>query len=318
MSGAIEAADAQGPLLQGPLSEGISQLSSDATVTFTAYDKVVLPIDGYVFWLRRQSVRIAGSIHFSAAQVQDEAEMLGVDRVVFTTTQEIVPFNQISPRRIFIGDIGCMRFGFSKRGLFYPNAGLFHYEGQSINPVMQAQLLENELAINAQTLIVSNSLPAWLALQTYTPLWLAPKNPEITLYPSFLVADNEVPPYGAVHIEPSRTRALQSLAMFDAATATHNQLATDYVRISLFGLTNAQGVDFLDLITQYCRDDRSAFGLMNTPIIRDEKRTQVEISAIAMKKTIEVEVSYYQSRVNDIALQHIEQVMSSFQTQTFP
>jgi hypothetical protein len=40
---------------------------------------------------------------------------------------------------------------------------------------------------------------------------------------------------------------------------------------------------------------------MNMPTIRDEKRTQVDFDVIGMKKSITLEVSYYQQRVRDVA-----------------
>lgn len=320
MSGAQENATNASPLLGAGLDAGWQQVSADQTVEFTFYQRFVLPLDGFVFWIRQSGVQVSGSLHVSAQRRQEEAEMLGVDRIWFTTSTEVAPFNQISPQRIAVGRFSIsgdtFQFAFSQRGPYIASAGLFHYLGESINPVMEAQLINNESQINSKSLIVSNSLPAWLALQSYTPFWLTPLNPGITLYPSFLVDDNELPPYGAVHIEPTQTRALQALASFDNKT-THSQLAADRVRITLFGLTNDQSMDFLDLITQYCADNEAGFGLMSTPVVRDEKRTQVEIMAIAMKKSIEVDVSYYQSRMNDIARQQLKAATVSFSPEPF-
>ena len=47
-------------------------------------------------------------------------------------------------------------------------------------------------------------------------------------------------------------------------------------------------------------------GIMNLPIVRDEKRTQSELGTLAMKKIIDYEISYHQNRVNTVARQVIK------------
>ena len=51
---------------------------------------------------------------------------------------------------------------------------------------------------------------------------------------------------------------------------------------------------------------------MNMPVVRDEKRIQSELNAIAQKKSLTFEVSYYQNRMNDIARQLILSAVPSF------
>jgi hypothetical protein len=51
---------------------------------------------------------------------------------------------------------------------------------------------------------------------------------------------------------------------------------------------------------------------MNIPVVQDEKRTQAELATIAMKKTIVFEVSYHQSRINDVARQLLLNVIPNF------
>jgi hypothetical protein len=52
-------------------------------------------------------------------------------------------------------------------------------------------------------------------------------------------------------------------------------------------------------------------GIMNMPVIQDEKEAQPEFGIIAMKKSITFEVSYYQSTVNNIAQKTIESAFIS-------
>jgi len=47
---------------------------------------------------------------------------------------------------------------------------------------------------------------------------------------------------------------------------------------------------------------------MNIPVPRDDKRTQAELGVLAIRKTIEFDVNYYQARVRDAALTYIKSV----------
>jgi len=64
-------------------------------------------------------------------------------------------------------------------------------------------------------------------------------------------------------------------------------------------------LDFYDLVVRYSFD-QDEIGIMSSGVVRDEKRTQPELGILAMKKTIEYRVSYYQSRANSVANQLIE------------
>ena len=87
---------------------------------------------------------------------------------------------------------------------------------------------------------------------------------------------------------------------------THWQLVSDRVRITLYGLTNQQALDWLDLVNSYSFD-QDEIGIMSCETaVRDMKRTQAELGILAMKKVIEYRVSYYQSRANTVARQLVE------------
>lgn len=281
------------------LVAGLRTLSLNQTVVFRQYVRKVLPLDGYVFWLGTKSAEIAGSLHVGADKRQLEDEYASINRVVFTTTEEVDSFNEIDPNTIWVGTWGQIKFAFAQRGPYYKTAKLFHYTGDSINPAMLSQLVDVGQQLSDATLIVSNSLPSWLQLVDYAPIWLAPPNPGIVLYPSFLVPANLAPPYGSVHIEPGETRALQAIPLADQNWNT-SQLARDLVRITLYGLTNQQVQNFLNLVYQFSADT-NAIGIMGDAVVRDAKRTQEELGVIAMKKLIEFEVSYNQGTQNNIA-----------------
>jgi hypothetical protein len=284
--------------LNPSLSDGYQNVSNNEAVTFKQYIRYVNPPDGYVSWLLTQEKEVTGSLHIAVDQQQNEGESYAINRVVFTTSTEIDFFNDISPTVIWIGEKKGIRFAFSRRGFFFENAGLYHYSGDAVYPIMETQLLD----VGAQSvdLIVSNSLPAWLTLNAYSPVWLVAPNPKIALYPSFLVPDNIRPPYGSVHIPESETTSFAGLPVIGAQGA-HSQLTRDIVDITLYGLTNAQSLAFLDLVNQYALDTET-FGMMAPAVVRDPKRTQTELGIIAMKKTLRFEVNYLQGAMPDVAI----------------
>lgn len=302
---------------------GLRVLSEDQTVQFTLYLRHVLPLDGYVFWLGTgKALPVRGSFHVSADKLQREDETIAINRVVMTTGEEVQGFNAIGPDQLWVGEIAGVRFAFSRSGPRFKVAGLYHYNGEALYPALGNILVPLGSQLPDTTLVVSNSLPLWLALRTYTPVWLLPPNPLITLYPSFAIPDNLAPPYGSVHIEPDGTHAVQptphlgptrpvgnaayGIPFGTTPDSTHWQLVADRVRITLYGTTNQQAMDFLDLVNRYSFD-QDTMGIMRCEsAARDDKRTQSELGILAMKKTITYEVSYYQSRVDTIARQLVE------------
>lgn len=301
-------------LSDGPVAstnlDGLTVLTEDQAIPFVAYQRYVLPLDGFVFWLRTTSTEVRGSLHITADKRQDEDESPSVNRVLFTTGEMVQAFNNIEPNQIWVGEAAGVRFAFSQSGPRFKVSGLFHYGGTAVYPALEAQLIDVGAQLPTDRLVVSNSLPAWLGLKTYNPVWLNAPNPGLTLYPSFLVPENLRPPYGTVHIAPDATRALQAFPNLGRETASQHQLASDRVRITLYGLTNDQALDFANLVLQFS-EDTDTIGLMNMPIVRDEKKTQPELGIIAMKKSIEFEVSYVQARIRDLARALIEEATAT-------
>lgn len=287
-----EIASAQGPL-ESALTAGLESISQQQVVEFTQYNLLILPIDGYVFWVNAgKTILVKGSIHIAADSQQNVDESIGINHVIFTSEEEIDDFNAISPTTIFIGTFNGLQFSFNNQKNFYRQASIWHYRGNAVYPAMATQLLQSASGFNEDDAVVSNSLPLWLALNDKCPM-----------YPSFLVSPNIVPPYASIHIEPSNTTAIQAAPSF-TSTLSHNQLASDIVRITTYGLRNNEALDFQDYLMQHSLDTDD-FGIMNMPIMRDEKRTQSELGILAQKKTIDFQVSYYQSRIADIARQLI-------------
>lgn len=347
MVGVVESSGAKDELAAG-LALGVATLSLNDSVTFTQYVRLVLPLDGYVFWVKSDLVTqsallnalgfndtqfnqpefiaaaaptmtVTGiSLHYSTQQQQNEDETVGLSQVILTSPEPIQQFNNIQPNVLWVGEYqgddegvdGPITFAFSARGKYYKAADLFHYSGTAVLPVFKTQLVDTLESLSQRQLIVSNSLPIWLALNNYQPPYPGFNN-TIPLYPSFLLPDNLPPAYGVIHIDPARTTALQSAPSFNS-TLSSCQLAQDFVRVTLYGLTNDAAQSFLAAVEQYSYDTCN-IGMMNMPIVRDDKRTQPELNVIAMKKVIDFEVSYNQQAARDVARQMIESTIQGYQ-----
>jgi hypothetical protein len=299
MTSVSEAAAQTGGQFQSGLLAGLQQLSGVQEVIFKQYIRHVLPLDGSVFWLKTLEKKVQGVLHYDARTQQLYDESFAINRVVFTTSTPIQLFDEINPGTMWIGEAAWLRFAFSSLGFFFEQSGLYHYRGDAVYPVMETQLLDVGAEPSDDTLIVSNSLPAWLSLMTYDPIWLIAGNPGIQLYPSFLVPDNLRPPYGAVHIAPESTRAMAGIPVI-GYSGLHSQLATEEVEVTLYGTNNDQALAFLDLVNQYSLDT-GIIGMMSATLPRDDKRIQNELSVLAQKKTIRFEINYLQQSMPDVA-----------------
>jgi hypothetical protein len=314
---------------------GLEVLDRQQTVRFTKYYRLVLPLDGYVFWVRAdlvtpsaiyndsplntyffdqakqmlptaETLDVKGSFHYSQTNQQAEDESFAVNRVIFTAEYKITDLNNVMPNEMWLGTFGGVRFSFSQRSGYYVQADIHHYSGDAVYPIMDQLIIDSLEGFDPVNVVVSNSLPAWLTLNRVCPV-----------YPSFLLPDNLPTPYIAAHVIPEETHSIQPVPYIDLS-GSHWQLARDRVRLTFYGLRNFNAVDWLDQALAFIGYDGEVLGLMNGPIIRDEKRTQAEIGVIAMKKTIEFEVSYYQQRVRDLALQYIKSCVPTFYIQDWP
>lgn len=319
---ALEGAGGGGQLAAG-LALGVETLSENQTVTFTQYRRLVLPLDGFVFWVKADQLSLSalyntaplntvpmnevqaieadaatwvvkGSLHYASDNKQDETEGFAVNRVIFTSLSEVEQIQAPNPGVLYIGEFDGMKFSFSRRMPLYRQAGLFHYQGDAVYPTMMTQLVDDPRTLDVSNVVVSNSLPIWLALNRFAPM-----------FPSFLINDGQEPPYIAVHIDEMGTAGLQAAPLIDPNNGSHYQLARDRVRLTSYGLRNHVALGFQDYMLDYSAND-GAIGIMNIPIWRDAKRTQTELNTIAMKKTMDVEVNYYQTDVRSLAIQYIK------------
>jgi hypothetical protein len=302
--------------IRGALTGAVEGLDLNQEIEFVVYTRVVLPLDGYVFWLPTGTrKKFRGSLHYSQEIEQNEDETVGLATVQFTSEGHIEDFSAVPPNTLYVAKHGTWRYAFSQQTWRYEQAGIYHYYGQQITPALASQLLDKPDQIDPDQVVVSNSLPIWLSLNGYvSPFVDGFSNPGVTLYPSFAVPPNlpSVPPYGSVHIEPSATQALTAAPYLSPTTRSHYQLCEDTVRITLYGMQNNAALDFIDMVNAFSVN-YGTLGIMNIPTVRDGKRTQPAIEALAMQKVIDFRVSYYQSRVNEIARQLIKIALVTFQ-----
>lgn len=316
----VAEASGQQSSLQAVLDTGVEILSNRQTVTFTLYNRVALSNDGTVFWVKSATtLTVSGSLHYSADRLQEEDQTIAANHVILTAEQQITEFNLIAPGQMYIGSwpvaggSETIEIAFGQRADYYGPANLWHYSGFAVYPALQAQIVASSADVPTGP-IVSNSLPIWLAF----PAWLA-ANTQFgflpasapAFYPSFLVPDNIVPPYVSVHIDPSATEAVQQFPVTPYTGQFQNflfgttsfgqtifnsagyQLARDRVRLTLYGLSNQTVQQLYNSIIAYS-EMTALFGFANAPIIRDEKRIQREIAAVAQKKTIDILANYNQ------------------------
>lgn len=304
--------------LQTALKAGVDNLTRDGALTFTQYTRTVLPLDGYVFWVAGSNqITVKGSLHVGVERHQDEDQTIGVNSVIFTAESEVNEFNDIQPGTMWIGSVTApggqaIEVAFSRRGPFFQQSNLFHYAGFAVYPPLKTQIISSAAQLPSEP-IVNNSLPIWLALTQYAPV-----------FPSYLVDENIVPPYITVHIEPGRTRPLQQFMDYPWSTTNPNpdgtynlasdQLVADHVKLTLYGFDNQTSLQYQSYLLQYSRMNPDTVGFMSSPVLNDAKRTQAEIAAIAMKKTLEFDCSYYQSTADAVAQRLITSATMAIET----
>lgn len=319
MPGPAKAAPAQGQI-RAALEQGLEYLDQSSEYTFQPYTRVVLPVDGFVFWKPAPTVKFKGSLHYGLGTQQNADETAGDGPVLFTSEKQVMTFGQTANPMLYVVTVGenetddakknPVRFAFMEQGNFYAQADLWHYTGSRVMPALATQLLDpGNPPIDQTRAIVSNSLPLWLATNSYVPPYAGLQS-GITLYPSYLAAENAVPPYGVVDVVD--TTGIGSAPLLNGAQfGAHTQLCRDVVDITLYGQQNNEALTFQDFINQYSLDTDS-IGIMNVPVPIDDKRTAPNLKTIAMKKTMRYEVSYYQSISTSVARQLIESALSDF------
>ncbi|MBP2171006.1 hypothetical protein J2125_004198 [Erwinia toletana] len=285
-------------------------LSSNQQITFRLYIKQLLPLDGFACWVsaaiinrdvlkrlninNRFTITINGSLHRQLIPEPAEAVSRMLNSIIFTPTEQIDDFNLQSPDAIWLAEFSGTQFAFARMDSAYGQAGIFHYRGTAIVPTMRRQLITDPEDISDQQ-VLSNSMPIWLSLNQFAPV-----------YPSFLNPARLEPPYMIADI--SESQPLQA-APYSPGRWQHAQ---DQVRITLYGLNNSVALEYLDYVVHSALEDGN-FGITNIPVITDDISNQTEIDVLENRKFIDFSANYYQSAARDIARQLIKEVIFNYE-----
>jgi hypothetical protein len=258
--------------------------------------------DGFVFWVKTgDSVEVSGSLHHAIDQQQNVDETIAKNRMIFTALSEVSKFNELDSQSLLVGswetNDTTLKVVFSLTSPNYRQAELWHYQGDAVYPALESQFVDSEDDLPTGP-IVSNSLPIWLSQNSFAPV-----------YPSFLVPSNVAPPYIVADIPPGATTALAHAPTINwpgtvvgenLYQLSSTQLMQDRVELTLYGFTSEQAQKYLMSLMDYSLLS-DTFGFANDPAPIDEKRTQSEISAIAMKKTIVIMANYLRNTPDAVA-----------------
>lgn len=287
--------------MQSVLQQGLDTLDLNQQVTFTQYNRLVLPLDGYVFWNPGPDFIAQGSLHYAQEWQQAEDEAVGYSSILFTSESQIQEFSSTKQNALFVASAGNFRYAFSQQSGFYQQAGLWHYVGHSIYPALATQLLDPPVSINLKALVLSNSVPFWLQLGAYAPIY-GPLANTIPVFPAYMVAENQAPPYIVANVEA--TEMLQALPL-RGVYGTHAQWVCDRVLLTFYGLQNDAVLNFQDCINQYSADTDN-FGIMEESAVYDDRRVEPELHGPGMKKSLRLVVSYLQSVAETLSFQLIK------------
>ena len=86
--------------LNATLTQGLDDLSRFQVVTFTKYIRKVLPLDGFVFWVKASvlsddpnnepdTVDVKGYLHLTTETIQDDEQLYDRNVVTFTAQADI-------------------------------------------------------------------------------------------------------------------------------------------------------------------------------------------------------------------------------------
>lgn len=302
-----------GTPLANALEAGLRDTSYNRTVSFTKYRRAVLPVDGFVFWVITDDTReVPGSLHITTGSELSEDQSYDQSTVILTTSQEIHAFHDRALDEVWVGDAKGVRFAISSRASRYDQAGLFHYLGGTIRPAFASQFIDDPTLFDAMGPVTSSSLALFLAMPATPSVALnwCPWPPDVPLFPSFAVPDNQPTPYIAIHHDPAGGKA-QTMSALDPATGSTSRIVCEKVRLRLYGLTHQQAENIVSYILHWALLHPETIGITNSPHIRDEKQAMAEINALAMCKTLEFDVMYPQAAVRNTALALIHRVVPS-------
>jgi hypothetical protein len=320
------------------LIAAIGLLSGEQNYTFELYQRLVLPIDGFVFWVKASAVNPAYlNQQYSALYSTPPLNAAGYDAnepvsnltpaqettFSFQTVGSLHTSQAISEeesttytsqRILFTTKTQVDFFAAIAPDQLYittiPNGSRVAF-GSQANHYHLAGLwhytgkavystLFSQIIDDPRTLAVNTPI-----VSNSLPFWLAMSTPSVPVYPSYLSPLNQIPPYVTADIKS--TTAMGQSPLYTQASA-QSQLVTDVIRFTSYGLNNDAILDFQRMILQNSLLSED-YGIMNMPVPVDGKLPQVEFQVIAQMKTMQLQVNYYQNRARNLARQLIDSAL---------
>ena len=109
--------------LAAALQASLDSIDEFQSISFTQYTRTVIPVDGYIFWLKTTNTQVfEGSLHYASQLVQAEDEYCNTNSVIFTSKTLIQDFAAVDPTTLWIAVVSGVTFAFSRRGPFFIHA----------------------------------------------------------------------------------------------------------------------------------------------------------------------------------------------------
>jgi len=319
------------------LIAAIGLISAEQTYTFDLYKRVVLPVDGYVFWIKYNQlpdylVRYGtpalygktafGSRALNQLNATNPYTPEELQRLTFSIngslhlTQELHQEDSstfVDQTIAFTTKTQVTYFESIAPDELYivtiPNGSKVAFSRQQ-NRYTNAGLWHyhgrSVFSITSTQIIddIADLNPNLQIVSNSLPYWLALSTNTVPVYPSFLSPKNLIPPFITADIRS--TEALQQAPAYDRYTS-QGQLVSDTIEFTMYGLNNDAALDFQYSVLS--NSENGEYGIQNMPVPVDVKTNQTEFQVIAQKKTMMVQADYYQYRSRAFARTIIQKAM---------
>jgi len=292
--------------IENTLFEGYQQLSGQQKITFTKYVQRVLPVDGWVFWVKASLIDgeaapftkvYSGTLHQSVNQTQEATKTNAVTNIILTANKPIDELKEVSATVMWLGEYDGSKFSFNVQNAFYDNARQYHYAGDAVYVENTPNIIDDIDDLDLENGIVTNCIPVFITL-----------NEQVQIYPAFLAPTNLKPPYATIEVKDTRGIAAgQSYNPFEDS----GMLQWDKVELTIYGLRKKQLSDFL----KYLENQQlvtEAFGMYWLPSVQNENVPQSEINVLTNKKVLNFDVNYTFDAVRSQAEAFIRSITVDF------
>jgi hypothetical protein len=298
--------------LENTLFEGYKHLGAK-NITFTKYVRRVLPVDGWVFWVKSSLIEgevapfskvYLCSTHIQRNQTQEATKTNSISSIGLTVNKKIEDLHEVNQSVMWLGEYQGVKFSFNAQANYYEEANIFHYAGDAVYIENTPNIIDDieDLDLDLENGIVTNCIPIFITL-----------NQQVQIYPAFLAPTNLKPPYATIEVKDTRGIAAgQSYNPFEDSSL----LSWDKVELTIYGLRKKQLSDFL----KYLENQQlvtEAFGMYWLPSVQNENVPQSEINVLTNKKVLNFDVSYTFNAVRSQAEAFIRSVTVDFFVKEF-